>query len=150
MTLYKFILIIHILSAIIGLGPGYVLTFIAMHAKTMTELRHAYYIRNRVHIFVMVGGILLLVTGILMGMLRPELFRQGWYTLSMVLYLIALAIAPLLLIKETKPIKDVLDLHASEEIPEKYYKAEKKLFFYEHLTNVIFTIIIILMVLKPF
>lgn len=150
MTLYNFLLIVHILSAIIGLGPGYVLTFIAMHAKTMTELRHAYYIRNRVHIFVMVGGTLLLVTGILMGFLRPELFKEIWYTLSMVLYLIALAIAPLLLIKETKPINEVLDLHLGEEIPKKYYKAEKKLFFYEHLTNVIFTIIIILMVLKPF
>jgi len=149
-TLYQVLLIIHILSAIIGLGPGYVLTFIAMHAKTMTELRHAYYIRNRVHIFVMIGGTLLLVTGILMGILRPELFRQGWYTLSMVLYLIALAIAPLLLIKETKPINDVLELHMDEKIPDKYYQAKKKLFFYEHLTNVIFTIIIILMVLKPF
>lgn len=150
MTLYQVLLIIHILSAIIGLGPGYVLTYIAMHAKTMTELRHAYYIRNRVHIFVMIGGTLLLVTGILMGILRPELFRQGWYTLSMVLYLIALAIAPLLLIKETKPINDVLELHMGEKIPDKYYQAKKKLFFYEHLTNVLFTIIIILMVLKPF
>src|SRR5690625_4001760 len=86
-----------------------------MHAKTMTELRHAYYLRNRVHIFVMIGGTLLLVTGILMGFMRPELFREGWYMLSMVLYLIALAIAPLLLIKQTKPIKDVLELHRSEE-----------------------------------
>ena len=150
MTLYKFILIVHIFSAIIGLGPGYVLTFIAMHAKTMTELRHAYYIRNRVHIFVMIGGTLLLVTGILMGMLRPELFREGWYTLSMILYLIALAIAPLLLIKETKPINEVLELHTGEEIPPKYYNAEKKLFFYEHVTNVLFTIIILLMIIKPF
>jgi len=149
-TLYKIILVIHILSAIIGIGPGYVLTYIAMHAKTMTELRHAYYLRNRVHIFVMIGGTLLLVTGILMGFMRPELFREGWYMLSMVLYLIALAIAPLLLIKQTKPIKDVLELHPTEEIPEIYYHARKKLFFYEHFTNILFTIIIILMVLKPF
>lgn len=150
MTLYKIILVIHILSAIIGIGPGYVLTYIAMHAKTMTELRHAYYLRNRVHIFVMIGGTLILVTGILMGFMRPELFREGWYMLSMVLYLIALAIAPLLLIKQTKPIKDVLELHPTEEIPETYYQAKKKLFFYEHFTNILFTIIIILMVLKPF
>src|SRR5690625_5121999 len=121
-----------------------------MHAKTMTELRHAYYLRNRVHIFVMIGGTLLLVKGILMGFMRPELFRESWYMLSMVIYLIALAIAPLLLIKQTKPIKDVLELHPTEEIPEIYYQSRKKLFFYEHFTNILFTIIIILMVLKRF
>ncbi len=96
MTLYKFILIVHILSAIIGLGPGFVLTFIAIHAKTMTELRHAYYIRNRVHIFVMIGGALLLITGVIMGLIRPELFGELWFSISLILYLIALAIAPLL------------------------------------------------------
>src|SRR5699024_11291023 len=120
-TLYKIILVIHILSAIIGIGPGYVLTYIAMHAKTMTELRHAYYLRNRVHIFVMIGGTLILVTGILMGFMRPELFRKGWYMLSMVLYLIALAIEPLLLIKKKKNNKDVIELNLTEKIKEIYY-----------------------------
>src|SRR5699024_12643101 len=103
-----------------------------MHTKIMTELSHDYYLRNKIHIFVMIGGKLLHVTGILMGFMRPELFRVDWYMLSMVLYLIALAIAPLLLIKQTKPIKDVLELHPTEEIPETYYQAKKKLFFYEH------------------
>src|SRR5690625_1975309 len=121
-----------------------------MHAKTMTELRHAYYFRNRVHIFVMIGGTLILVTGILMGFMRPELFRVGWYMLSMVLYLNTLTTSTLLLIKQTKTIKDVLELHPTEEIPETYYQAKKKLFSYEHFTNILFTIIIILMVLKPF
>ena len=150
MTLYKSILVVHILSAIIGLGPGFVLTFIAIHAKTMTELRHAYYIRNRVHIFVMIGGALLLITGVFMGIIRPELFGELWFSASLILYLIALAIAPLLLISRTKPVKEILALHKGEEIPEEYYTASKPLFFYEHLTNFLFILIIILMVLKPF
>ncbi len=150
MTLYKFILIIHIFSAIIGLGPGFVLTYIAMHAKTMTELKHAYYIRNRVHIFVMVGGALLLVTGVLMGVLQPQLFTEMWFSLSLILYLIALAIAPLLLVTKTKPIKEILAYHQGEEIPEKYKLAAKDLFFYEHITNVLLIVIIFLMIVKPF
>lgn len=149
MTLYKFILIIHIFSAIIGLGPGFVLTFIAVHAKTMTELRHAYYIRNRVHIFVMVGGALLLITGLIMGFLRPELFGEFWFITSLILYFLALSIAPVLLISRTKPIREILALHQSEDIPDEYYTAAKGLFFYEHLTNVIFVVIIILMITKP-
>ena len=150
MTLYKFILLIHIFSAIIGLGPGFVLTYIAMHAKTMTELRHAYYIRKKVHIFVTIGGTLLLVTGVIMGMLRPGLFTEVWFTLSLILYLIALALAPLLLISRTKPIKRILKLHQGDDIPEAYNIASKELFFYEHFTNAILALIIVLMILKPF
>lgn len=150
MTLYKFILLIHIFSAIIGLGPGFVLTYIAMHAKTMTELRHAYYIRKKVHIFVTVGGTLLLVTGVIMGILRPGLFTEIWFTLSLILYLIALALAPLLLISRTKPIKKILKDHKDDDIPEAYNVAAKELFFYEHFTNAILALIIVLMILKPF
>ena len=41
--------------------------YVVTKANTMTELRHAYLIRNRIHIFVMVGGTLLLLTGLMMG-----------------------------------------------------------------------------------
>lgn len=150
MTLYKFILLIHIFSAIIGLGPGFVLTYIAIHAKTMTELRHAYLIRKKVHIFVMIGGTLLLVTGVLMGMIRPTLFTEIWFILSLILYLLALALAPLLLISRTKPIKKILEFHDGDDIPEAYNIAAKELFFYEHITNAILALIIVIMIVKPF
>lgn len=150
MTFYKIVLMIHIFSAIIGLGPGFVLTYIARHAKTMVELRHAYYIRNRVHLFVMVGGTLLLVTGLLMGLLNHSLFKEFWFITSLVLYLIALAIAPLALISRAKPIKGILADYEGENIPEAYHEAAKTLFFYERITNIMLAIIIALMILKPF
>lgn len=150
MSLYYTIVVIHILSAIIGLGPGFVLTYIVMKAENMTELRHGYKMRKQIHIFVMVGGTLLLLTGILLGILNPILFTQGWYLLSFILYLIGLAASPLILRKEAKPINKFLEEHEGEEIPQAYYDMSKKLYFYEHITNVLFIIIILLMVLKPF
>jgi uncharacterized membrane protein len=150
MTFYKIIVVLHIFSAIIGMGPGFILTTVVKSGKTMTELRHSYAIRHKLHIFVMVGGTLLLVTGLIMGFMNPSLFRMGWYVTSLILFLAALAIGPLVLSPSSKPVKALLASHKGEEIPEEYYRISKILFRYEHLENAIFIVIIALMILKPF
>lgn len=150
MTFYDVLVVIHVFSAIVGLGPGFVMIYIVTKAETMTELRHVYKIRNKIHIFVMIGGTLLLLTGLVMGMLRPYLFGQIWFISSLVLFLIALGAGPFLLSPKSKPIKRILKEHKGEHIPEQYYVLSKELFFYERITNIIFFIIILLMITKPF
>lgn len=150
MTFYKLLVTIHVFSAIVGLGPGFVMIYIVTRAKTMTELRHAYDIRHRIHIFVMIGGSLLLITGILMGILNPYLWTQLWFSISLVLFLIALAAGPVVLSPRAKPIKKILAEEKSDTIPESYYIYANKLFYYERITNIIFFIIIALMIIKPF
>jgi len=150
MSFYKLLVFIHIFSAILGLGPGFIMIYVVTKAKTMTELRHAYMIRNRIHIFVMVGGTLLLVTGVLMGMINPYLFKQGWYVVSLILFLVALAFGPIALSPRSKPIKKMLKEHQGDDVPERYHILAKDLFFYERIENILFLIIIALMILKPF
>ncbi|WP_449354547.1 DUF2269 family protein [Virgibacillus natechei] len=150
MTFYEVLLFVHIFSAILGLGPGFVMIYVVTKATTMTELKHAYIIRNRLHIFVMVGGTLLLITGLWMGFIHTYLLTTGWYVVSLTLYLIALAFGPLVLSPRSKPIKALLKEHNGEEIPAEYYRLSKQLFFYERIENVIFLIVIALMILKPF
>lgn len=150
MTLYSFILLIHVFSAILGMGPGFVMIYIVTRATNMTELRHAYFIRNRLHIFVMVGGTLLLLSGLTMGAIRPYLFQMKWYITSLILFIIALGFGPLVLSPRSRPIKTLLKNHTDNKIPEEYYTLSRTLFFYERIENVIFLIIIVLMVLKPF
>jgi len=149
MTLYSFVLLVHVLSAILGMGPGFVMIYIVTKATSMTELRHAYMIRNRLHNFVMVGGTLLIITGLLMGYMRPYLFHMKWYIISLSLFVIALGFGPVVLSPRSKPIKALLKTHPGEEIPATYYKLARKLFFYERVENILFVIIIFLMVLKP-
>lgn len=149
-SFYKILVFIHIFSAILGMGPGFILTTVVKSGKTMTELRHSYKIRHKLHIYVMVGGILLLITGVSMGLLNPSLFRMGWYVTSLVLFLAALAIGPLVLSPRSKPVKALLASHKGEEIPQEYWRLSKILFRFETLENVIFLIIIALMILKPF
>lgn len=150
MTFYKLLVSIHIFSAILGLGPGFVMIYIVTKASTMTELRHAYFIRNRIHIFVMIGGILLLITGLWMGLINTYLLKQGWYLLSLLLYLITLAAGPFILKPISTPIKTLIANHDGDDIPNEYYVMSKKLFSYERVLNVIFLIIIGLMIFKPF
>ncbi|KXK45853.1 MAG: hypothetical protein BWX95_02453 [Bacteroidetes bacterium ADurb.Bin141] len=148
--LYRVLVVIHVLSAILGLGPGFVMIYVVTRATNMTELKHAYLIRNRLHNFVIVGGTLLLLSGLAMGIITPYLFRAGWYVTALILFLVALAFGPVMLSPRSKPIKQLLQSHRGENIPEAYYPLARELFFYERVENVIFIIIILLMILKPF
>jgi uncharacterized membrane protein len=150
MSFYQFLVFVHIFSAIIGMGPGFILTTVVKSGNTMTELRHSYQVRHRLHIFVMIGGALLLISGLGMGALNPSLFKMGWYVTSLVLFLIALGMGPVILSPRSKPIKALLQSQTGDVIPDEYYPLSKKLFFFEYVENFIFVIIITLMILKPF
>ncbi|MCM3740521.1 DUF2269 domain-containing protein [Oceanobacillus luteolus] len=152
MTFYNTLVFIHIFSAILGMGPGLVMTAVVTLSKpaTMSELKHSFKIRNTLHIFTMVGGILLLVTGLLMGVLHPYWFSQGWYITSLILYLVALAMGPFVLKPRSTPIKQMFIHVEGETIPSTYADLSKELFLYERIINILFIIIISLMILKPF
>jgi uncharacterized membrane protein len=148
--LYNTLVFIHILSAILGMGPGFTFLFILKTAKNMEQLRHAYLINHKLHNFVKFGGSLLLITGLLMGTINTGLFTAGWYITSLTLFLIALAMGPLVLSRKLKPVKEFLATYEGHEIPDEYHKLYKKVEPYEYLTLVVFLVIIILMILKPF
>ena len=150
MSFYHILLFIHIISAIIGIGPGFVMTRVITNVETMSELRHGFKVRKKIHVFIMIGGTLLLTTGLIMGMMRPSLFREFWYTGSLTLYLIILAAGPLVLAPITKPIKEIMNRHKGDDIPTAYFPLAKRLFFVERITNIFIATIIILMILKPF
>jgi Na+-translocating ferredoxin:NAD+ oxidoreductase RnfE subunit len=150
MVFYKLLILVHIFSAIVGMGPGFALVYIVKSANTMSELRHAYVIRSRLHIFVMIGGTLLLITGLLMGLLNPSLFHMGWYVISLILFLIGMAMGPLVLARKSRPVKALLESYEGDDIPEEYTHLSSQLFKYEWIENMILLIIIFLMALKPF
>lgn len=148
--MFKVLLFLHIVSAIVGMGPGFVLTYLVKSAKTMTELRYAYVIKKRLHQFVMVGGTLLFLTGLLMGTQHTYLFQMGWYWLSLALFLTALVMVPFALKPKSSSIKFLLETVHGEKIPVEYNRLAKILYRNEQLINILFLIVISLMILKPF
>lgn len=149
-TFYRILVFLHIFSAIVGIGPGFVLTTITKFAKTLPQIRYAHFVKLKVHVLVMVGGTIVLLTGLTMGALKPVLFQQGWYLTSMILYLIGLALGPTLLKKHSRAIKEILDDPSLEELPPEYYESSRKLLKLEYLVNTALIIVIILMITKPF
>ncbi|MDX8044456.1 DUF2269 family protein [Gracilibacillus sp. S3-1-1] len=149
-TIYTILVIIHIFSAIVGVGPGFVLTTIVKSAKTLPEIRHAFAIKRKVHIFVMIGGVLVLITGLLMGAINTFLFQQGWYIVSMVLFFIALSLGPTILKKYSTPIKELLADDNLDYVPDEYHYYVKKLLRTEYVENTLLLAIILLMITKPF
>ena|SRR5690625_378838 len=109
MSLYDMLVFVHVFSAILGLGPGFVMIYLVSRAKTMSEVKIGFKMRHRIHVFVMVGGTLLLLTGLGMGILRPYLWQQFWFTGSLTLYLIALGAGPMVLTPYTRPIKKLIE-----------------------------------------
>ncbi|UOQ84970.1 DUF2269 family protein [Gracilibacillus salinarum] len=149
-SLYSWIVVIHIFSAIVGIGPGFILTTIVKSAKTLPEVRHAFFIKKKLHIFVMSGGMLLLVSGLLMGLLRPMLFQQGWYITSLILYFFALLLGPTALKRSSAPIKEMLADPQLTDVPDSYHVLVQRLLRIEYVENTLLLTIILLMVTKPF
>jgi uncharacterized membrane protein len=149
-TLYSILVFIHIFSAIIGMGPGFTLIPIVKTAKTMAQLRQAFFIKNRLHIFIMIGGTLLLLSGLSMGAIHPYLFHMGWYVTSLILFIVALGMGPVVLSPITKPLKAQIDNYQGDDIPEDIQQSLRKMYRYEGLLNILFLIIIALMITKPF
>ncbi|WP_163581558.1 DUF2269 family protein [Gracilibacillus saliphilus] len=149
-SIYTVLVVIHVFSAIVGIGPGFVLTTIVKSAKSLPEVRHAFALKAKVHIFVMIGGILVLLTGLLMGVLKPVLFQQGWYVASMILYFVALSLGPTLLKKFSTPIKALIAEPDLDSVPETYHENLQKLLRVEYIENTLLLIIILLMITKPF
>nr|WP_132747652.1 DUF2269 family protein [Scopulibacillus darangshiensis] len=150
MIFYKLLVVIHVLSAIIGLGPGFVFIPVLKSAQTMKELKHAYRITRKMHQFIMAGGFLLLATGLSMGTINPGLFKLGWYDVSLILFFAALAMGPIILTPRSKRIKKLIETYEGDDIPETYIILSKDIFFWERILNVLFIVIIVLMITKPF
>ncbi|MFC4617702.1 DUF2269 family protein [Camelliibacillus cellulosilyticus] len=148
--LYTVLVVIHVFSAIIGLGPGFSFIFIKRSAKSLPELKQAYQLTRLLHRFVMVGGFLLLATGLAMGAIQPRLFHMGWYCASLALFILALAMGPLVLTPRTKRIRQLLTEAEGDRIPEAYERLAKEQRRYEWLLNTFFLVIIFLMITKPF
>ncbi|RCW74940.1 DUF2269 family protein [Saliterribacillus persicus] len=149
-SFYTTLVIIHIFSAILGMGPGFILTTVTKSAQTMDEVRHAFRLKKTLHMYVMIGGLLLLLTGLLMGFIRPYLFQQGWYQLSLLLYLLALALGPTYLKKYSTQIKALIQTNTHQTLTPNYKKLLHKLLITEYIENTLFIIIIFLMITKPF
>ncbi|MCA1055731.1 DUF2269 family protein [Rossellomorea aquimaris] len=147
---YKVLLTIHILSAIVGIGSTFLFPLILAIPKKVKELQLALRVLNKGADYPKFGAILLLLSGLGMGALNTELFQKGWYITAIILLLTAVLIYILRILPRLKTAIDHVADIEGEEIPQTYYDLKNGIKPFMITASAIDVIIILLMIWKPF
>ena len=84
----KVLILIHVLSAIIGVGPTYFLHVLFRKHQDISELRYAVLLGKKLEIFPKVGGTLAVVSGLILYFAGDYgSFTQLWLIGSLLLYI---------------------------------------------------------------
>ena len=149
MSLYGIIVLIHVLGAICGIGVIRI-TIFTNRAKTAKQAEFALHVNHAIDKIVVIGTFTLLITGLIMGALNTNLFTQGWYITSLILFVTILPVAGAIVPKKVAQQVEVLKNHNGNELPDSYIKIKKQAAPYNRYTYLATVIIIIFMVTKPF
>jgi len=150
MTFYGFVLLIHIIAAVAGLGASFAMPIVSKYPKTVEQAKFSLLLNKYIEKPVKFGSIGLLVTGLILGFLNLELFKQGWYLASIVIYILVQPIVAGILPKRLKQMEQILAEHSEDNIPETYQELNNSLRPFNWITHGAAIILIILMTLKPF
>jgi uncharacterized membrane protein len=141
---------LHIVAAIMGLGAAFGFPIIAKSAGTVSQAKFVLSLLKRLEILPKIGSILLLVTGLVMGIMHTSLFTTGWFIASIVIYLVVQVIVVGFLPKNMKQQQEILDKVKGEELPVAYKAISKQSAKLEGFVHLMAFVLIILMVFKPF
>ena len=150
LTLYVWILLIHILGAVIGLGSSFALPVIMSRPQTVSQAKFAFQLSAGVEKLAKIGSITLLVTGLILGALSPHLFTEIWYIASIVIYIAVQPIIAGILPKKAAAQMAILEAHEGEELPEPYHILSKQMAPYNHIMHFSAVLLILFMTIKPF
>lgn len=150
MTIYTFLLVIHIIAAVCGLGATFALPFVMKLPKTVSQAKFAFEINEKVEVLAKIGSLTLLGTGLLMGFLNLSLFKEIWFDASLAIYLLIQPIVAKILPDKIKLQMKTLENHEEETLPEEYKTIAKQMIPYNNIAHIAAVVLIILMTIKPF
>ncbi|MFD2445094.1 DUF2269 family protein [Bacillus sp. CGMCC 1.16607] len=150
MTVYGFIVLVHVIAAVVGLGSSFAMPTVLKGAKTAEQARYSIGLNKKIETTVKIGSIALLLTGLILGVLNTELFTKVWYITSIIIYLAVQVIVAGIMPKKIKRMEQVIHEYTGEDLPEEFTKINLELKPYNAILHTSAVILIILMSLKPF
>jgi uncharacterized membrane protein len=150
MSFYGIIVLLHVIGAICGIGAQFAQPFLSNRAKTAKQAEFALHVNHGIDKLVVIGTLTLLITGLIMGALNTHLFTQGWYIVSLILFITILPIAGGVVPKKIAQQAEILKNHKGNELPDSYLKIKKQVTPYNNYTYIATVVIVIFMVAKPF
>jgi uncharacterized membrane protein len=144
------LLVLHVLAAIVGIGPAFVLPVLGKSAKSGSQLRFVFGLIKKVNNFPKIGGITLLVTGILLMIVSKIGFSLMWLNLSLLLFVIIEVIIIGFVEPRMKKVAQLVMSSEGDDIPSGFIDSMKRIAPLEGTVQILTILIIILMVVKPF
>jgi uncharacterized membrane protein len=147
------LVIVHVLSAIIGVGPTFYSHVLLRQNQTVEELRTSFKMMKPLELFPKIGGSLAVVTGLILVLTSDYgKFTQLWILGSLILYVLIQVIVIGMAAPNTKKVGDWLMNPANKNadtLPSEQEKAFAKanLFFYGASTLAI--VLFIFMIIRP-
>lgn len=150
MTFYTFLLVLHIVAAVVGLGATFAMPALMTTVRTVSQAKFALNVSEKIEKFAKTGSISLLVTGIVMAIIHPYLFKEIWYIASLVIYVGVQPIAAGMLPKKAKLQMEALEGVNGDELPKEYLRLAKESAPLNNILHVAAIVLIVLMTVKPF
>jgi uncharacterized membrane protein len=146
---YGILVVVHVLAAIVGIGPSFVLPVLGKSAQSGSQLRFVFGIIQKVNKFPKTGGITLIITGILLMILGKTGFSLLWLDLSLLLFIIIEIIIIGFVEPQMKKTAKLVMTCEGEGIPAGFADSMKKVAPLEGTVHLLTFVVIILMVIKP-
>jgi uncharacterized membrane protein len=143
------LVVLHVLAAIVGIGPAFILPLLGKSAKSGSQLRFVFGIIQKVNNFPKIGGITLLVTGILLMVVSKIGFSLMWLNLSLLLFVIIEVIIIGFIEPRMKKVARLIMTSEGDSIPAGFADSMKRIAPLEGTVHLLTFLIIILMVVKP-
>ena len=150
MTVYGAIVLIHVISAVVGMGPAFLFPMFIKFAKTKEQLVFINRLLEKTEKGIKISSFVLLGTGFIMGFLNTNLFQEIWYIASIVLYLAAQFFVIGVVVKNTKKVVSILEKSEGNEISTEVNTLNNQIIKAHYATSVIVLFMIFFMSGKPF
>ncbi|MGP4073531.1 DUF2269 family protein [Piscibacillus sp. B03] len=151
--MYKTLVLVHVLSAIIGVGPTFFAHVLFKKDQSVAELSNSLQTFKKLEFFPKIGGTLAVITGLVLYFMADwGAFTQLWLLGTLVLYIVIQVIMIGFIARYTGKLRAFLSdpnrakLDALPEGYQKVFNKTNKLFWFVSTMGVA---IFILMILKP-
>ncbi len=152
-AIMKWLVLIHVLSAIIGIGPTFFEQVLLRRGQSVEELRNALKLASLLAWFPKVGGILAVVSGLLLFWIgQYGKFTQLWILGSLILFVVIEIIVIGYTVPHMKKLAAWLFHPANEKaraLPEEQRHVLKRIGASIQSTTILGMILFVLMIMKP-
>ncbi|WNS75740.1 DUF2269 family protein [Bacillus sp. DTU_2020_1000418_1_SI_GHA_SEK_038] len=148
----KWLVLIHVLSAIIGVGPTYFGHIFLRKKQSIGELKQSLMLSKKLEYFPKIGGTIAVLTGIALVVLSSLSFTELWILASILLYIGVQIVVVGFIAPVTKQLSawlqdPTLPDHEPLPEPQSAYLGKANRLYY--VASGLGTLLFILMILKP-